>query len=136
MSMKQLLFSFEGRIGRMPFWLATLGMVVAMIVINVAVFGAAFLTADPSAVQAAPGAMGGAVTIVALLVTILAVWIGLAVQAKRWHDLDKSAWWILINLIPAVGGLITLVMCGFLAGTPGPNRFGPATATAAATATT
>ena len=36
MSMKQLLFSFEGRIGRMPFWLATLGIMVAMLVIGFA----------------------------------------------------------------------------------------------------
>ena len=42
----------------------------------------------------------------------------------RLHDQDKSAWWILIGLIPFVGSLIVLIMCGFIAGTPGPNRFG------------
>ena len=58
------------------------------------------------------------------LVMLPMIWIGLAVQAKRWHDQDKSAWWILINFVPFVGGLIVLIMCGFIAGTPGPNRFG------------
>lgn len=46
-------------------------------------------------------------------------------QIKRWHDLDKSGWWVLINFIPIVGGLWCLVECGFLKGTVGPNRFGP-----------
>ena len=58
------------------------------------------------------------------IVFIPLIWMSLAVQAKRWHDQDKSAWWILIGFIPFVGGLITLIMCGFIAGTPGPNRFG------------
>ena len=129
MSMKQLLFSFEGRIGRMPFWLATLAMIIVAIVLNVAIFGAAILSGDPSALGASSGAMGGVVSIAALVVALGMLWIGLAVQAKRWHDLDKSAWWILINFIPIVGGLVTLVMCGFLAGTPAQNRFGQ-TATA------
>jgi uncharacterized membrane protein YhaH (DUF805 family) len=128
MSMKQLLFSFEGRIGRMPFWLATLAMFIVAIVLNVAIFGAAILSGDTSALGGSPGALGGVVSIGALVVALGMLWIGLAVQAKRWHDLDKSAWWILINLVPIVGGLVTLVMCGFLAGTPAQNRFGQPTA--------
>lgn len=127
MSMKQLLFSFEGRIGRMPFWLATLAMIVVAIVVNVAVFGAAIMSGDLSSPDASPGALGGVISIVALVVAIGMLWIGLAVQAKRWHDLDKSAWWILINFLPIVGGLVTLVMCGFLAGTPSQNRYGQPT---------
>ena len=127
MSMKQLLFSFEGRIGRMPFWITTFAMILIGIAASVAMFGAAILSGDPSALGASPGAMGGALSIGALVVGLAMLWIGLAVQAKRWHDLDKSAWWILINLVPVIGGLVTLVMCGFLAGTPAPNRFGQPT---------
>ena len=58
------------------------------------------------------------------IIFIPMIWMSLAVQAKRWHDVDKSAWWILIGLVPFVGGLIALVFNGFIAGTPGPNRFG------------
>jgi len=50
--------------------------------------------------------------------------IGIIVQIKRWHDRDKSGWWILINLVPCIGALWTLIECGFLPGTPGDNRFG------------
>jgi len=58
------------------------------------------------------------------LLIIALFWPSLAVQAKRWHDQDRSAWWILIGFIPFVGAIVALVMCGFIAGTPGPNRFG------------
>ncbi len=59
------------------------------------------------------------------LLGIVAVWMKLAVLVKRWHDRDKSGWFILVTLIPFVGWLWQLVECGFLEGTPGDNRFGP-----------
>ena len=47
----------------------------------------------------------------------------LAVQVRRFHDQDKSGWFVLLSLIPYIGGIIVLVfMC--LEGTRGPNRFG------------
>jgi uncharacterized membrane protein YhaH (DUF805 family) len=51
--------------------------------------------------------------------------VGIIIHIKRWHDRDKSGWWIFINLIPVVGGLWSLIECGFLKGTAGSNRFGP-----------
>ena len=59
--------------------------------------------------------------IFALLVFIPAI----LVYIKRFHDRDKSGWWMLIVLIPIVGAIWFLVELGFLAGTPGLNRFGP-----------
>ena len=47
------------------------------------------------------------------------------VDIKRWHDRDKSGWWMLIALVPIIGTIWFLIELGFLAGTPGPNRFGP-----------
>jgi len=49
----------------------------------------------------------------------------LAVAAKRFHDRDKSGWWILILFIPIIGFIWYLVELGFLPGMPSPNRFGP-----------
>ena len=46
------------------------------------------------------------------------------VNGKRFHDRNKSAWWVLVSLIPIIGGLWIFIECGCLAGTPGPNRFG------------
>ena len=51
-------------------------------------------------------------------------WITICVLGKRWHDRNKSAWWILIAFIPIIGALWFLIECGFLKGTVGPNRFG------------
>jgi uncharacterized membrane protein YhaH (DUF805 family) len=59
------------------------------------------------------------------IVDLLLLWPAIAISAKRWHDRDRSAWWVLVALVPVVGWLWMLVDNGFLRGTPGPNRFGP-----------
>jgi uncharacterized membrane protein YhaH (DUF805 family) len=48
----------------------------------------------------------------------------LAVEIRRLHDTDRSGWWILIGLVPVIGGIWLLVLL-CLAGTPAANRFGP-----------
>jgi Protein of unknown function (DUF805) len=57
--------------------------------------------------------------------TLLAIIPAIMVYIKRFHDRDKSGWWVLIALIPIIGALCILIELGFLPGTPGPNRFGP-----------
>lgn len=48
----------------------------------------------------------------------------IAVQVRRFHDQDRSGWFVLLNFIPYIGGIVVLVfMC--LEGTKGPNRYGP-----------
>ena len=43
---------------------------------------------------------------------------------RRLHDIGKSGWWLLLALIPLVGGLILLVFfC--LDSQPGENQYGP-----------
>ena len=46
-----------------------------------------------------------------------------AVAVRRFHDIDKSGWFILISIIPLVGWIIMLVML-VGKGTEGKNRFG------------
>jgi len=48
----------------------------------------------------------------------------LSVSIRRLHDLDKSGWWLLLQLIPLIGPIIVLVWFCFQ-GTTGSNRFGP-----------
>jgi len=48
---------------------------------------------------------------------------GLAVSVRRMHDQNKSGWYLLINFVPYIGGLIFLVLC-FLPGTEGENDYG------------
>ncbi len=120
MNWGKYLFSFDGRVGRKGFWLFFVLSLIIGIIINVVALGPMMAAAaqDPEAAAAM------SMPIWIWIVLIPLIWMSLAVQAKRWHDQDKSAWWILIGLVPFVGGLIVLIMCGFIAGTPGPNRFG------------
>jgi len=119
--MQSLLFSFQGRINRAKFWLVHVVMWVVVLVVFGTILGSAAVSSDPQAALQSVGVVGG---LILLVVYILALWIGLAIAAKRWHDRNKSAWWILIVFVPAVGGLWYLIECGFLKGTPGPNKFG------------
>src|ERR687898_3320915 len=48
----------------------------------------------------------------------------LAVTVRRLHDIDRTGWWILINLIPLIGAIVLLVFA-LTPGTPGSNRYGP-----------
>jgi uncharacterized membrane protein YhaH (DUF805 family) len=48
---------------------------------------------------------------------------GLAVSARRLHDLDRTAWWLLLLLTGI--GVILLIIWDCMRGTQGPNRFGP-----------
>jgi uncharacterized membrane protein YhaH (DUF805 family) len=57
--------------------------------------------------------------------SLAVIYPSIIVYIKRWHDRDKSGWWTLILLIPVVGAIWFVIAQGFLAGTPGPNRFGP-----------
>ncbi|MEO8672955.1 MAG: DUF805 domain-containing protein [Tahibacter sp.] len=124
MNWGQLLFSFDGRVGRGVYW----GFFVVMMVLMCVILGATLMPmyaamssgADPATAPQGGGVMG----MIGGLLGLAMIWPGLAISAKRWHDVDKSAWWILIGLVPAVGGIIALVFNGFVAGTPGPNRFG------------
>ena len=111
--MKQLLFSFRGRVSRQPYWLATLAIMAAGGTVQ-SVLGPFGPDRPMTAVPAA----------VSIVFFVLAAWIGLAVQVKRWHDRDKSGWWALINLVPVLGPLWVLIECGFLKGAEGANRFG------------
>ncbi len=114
MDLKWLLFSFEGRINRLPYWC------VALVAFALGA-GLNFAVGDLG-----PGRpMTAGPAILETLFVLLFVWIGLAVQIKRWHDRDKSGWWALMNLIPIVGTIWVLIECGFLRGTPGRNRYGP-----------
>ena len=119
--MQSLLFSFQGRVNRAKFWLVHVVMWVVLLIVFSAILGSAAMSSDPQAALQSVGAVGG---IILLVVYILALWIGLAIAAKRWHDRNKSAWWILIVFVPVVGPFWYLIECGFLKGTTGANKYG------------
>jgi uncharacterized membrane protein YhaH (DUF805 family) len=52
------------------------------------------------------------------------VWIILSSHIRRLHDLDHSPWFLLVFLIPFLGGLWLFIELGCLGGDPGTNRYG------------
>lgn len=104
-----LLFQFDGRINRAKFWWGVGGLIVGYIILGV-VYG----LIDSGAIR---GLLG--------LVYLAFIWPSLAISIKRWHDRDKSGWWVLIGFIPIIGPIWALIETGFLEGTSGPNQYGP-----------
>ena len=110
MPLGRVLFSFSGRIGRATFWITWLSKLMLDSLLGLLFYGL---------VEATP-----ALGIVYFMWLAISVWIALAVQAKRWHDRDRSAWMILVNLIPVVGWIWSLIELGFLRGTVEANKYG------------
>jgi uncharacterized membrane protein YhaH (DUF805 family) len=119
--MQSLLFSFKGRVNRARFWIASILVSIVYDIATVVVCGGIPAADEPGVVFESIGPVRA---IVMLILFIVLVWIGLALAVKRWHDRNKTGWWILIVLIPVIGGLWYLIECGFLRGTAGPNRYG------------
>lgn len=125
MSLVQFLFSFEGRIRRLHLWLFFLVLSV--------VYGGLFWQFghwgiwhhDHPHMYAGYGVYVVTHNPFVGLFALIATWAKLAVLVKRWHDRDKSGWWILITLVPVIGWLWQLIECGFLEGSSGANRYGP-----------
>ncbi len=125
MDFRTLFLSFEGRTRRQNFWIGLLILwVVEALVFSVLwmpSFAGSALRGNPFAIARVLDAN----SFLGDLIFLALLWPYLAIQVKRWHDRDKSGWFVLINLIPIVGFFWTLIECGFLDGTQGPNRYGP-----------
>ena len=118
MQLKELLWSFKGRIPRSKYWyyfLAYLGISLVATFIDIAIFGRDNQT-----------------RVFTGLVGLVAIIPSLAVSVKRAHDRNHSGWFLLVGLIPLIGWLWVLIEFGFLRGTVGENKYGPDPVTAAA----
>lgn len=112
-------FDFQGRSQRMEYWMFVLFQTIVMI--GLALIAAVFGAFDDDGQSTLGTVFLGLMVLVYLGAFFIPT---LACQVRRFHDQDKSGWFILLGFIPYVGGLITLIfMC--LDGTQGPNRFGP-----------
>ena len=106
----KILFSFEGRVPRRLYW-ASRGIAILPVLMAGVIIGI-FQHSDVLALLVVPA-------------YIACLWIALAGSIKRWHDLDKSGFWIFVAMVPLVGGLWELIEAGCTRGTQGPNRYGP-----------
>jgi uncharacterized membrane protein YhaH (DUF805 family) len=112
MDFKKFYFSPEGRVNRKQWWL---WLILPFTVISILLGFVDMATGnfDP---EAGIGLFSGIFALLSLIPAII-------VHIKRFHDRDKSGWWLLIVLIPIIGAIWLLIELGFLKGTSGPNRF-------------
>lgn len=95
---------FSGRARRAEYWQFVLFNVIAMVLCVVIDL-----------------AIGSSILYILYVLAVLLP--GLAVGVRRLHDTGRSGWWLLISLIPLIGGIVLLVfMC--LEGTRGDNKYG------------
>jgi uncharacterized membrane protein YhaH (DUF805 family) len=111
---KQFYLSADGRVDRRQWWLR---LILPVFVITL-VLTAVDMAIGTYNANLGAGTLSGLFALASLIPSIF-------VHIKRFHDRDKSGWWVLIGLVPIIGALWLLIELGFLAGTPGPNRFGP-----------
>ena len=97
--------TFSGRASRSEYWKFTLIYVIVLF---------------PNTVD--DGGMGGGM--ITTIVTILLFLPAFTAQIRRLHDIGKSGWWILWELLPLIG---TLVLLYFLVkpSEKGTNKYGP-----------
>ncbi|MGV8940724.1 MAG: DUF805 domain-containing protein [Lysobacter sp.] len=96
---------FEGRARRKEYWMFTLFTVIATVLLTLI-----------------DNAIGSG--LLATLYSLAVLLPSIAVSFRRLHDIDKSAWWLLIALVPLIGAIVLLVFA-CMEGTRGDNRFGP-----------
>jgi nitrate/nitrite transporter NarK len=128
------LFSASGRIPRAAFW----GTMILIGILTLFVYLMTSLIATHGAHLYVPGGgikqIANSVFVVPnaniyflsfrIAWLLVMAWVCVALQIKRWHDLGKTGWLVFINLIPAVGILISLVVLGFFKGNSDSNKFG------------
>lgn len=91
---------FSGRTARLDYWMYGLINLIIMLVLELAA-----------------GSLISGIYSLAVLVPTLAIFV------RRLHDIDHSAWWMLIILVPFIGFIVLFVFT-MMKGTPGENRFG------------
>ncbi|QDT22607.1 Inner membrane protein YhaI [Gimesia chilikensis] len=101
---------FSGRARRKEYWMFVLMNFLVGIVI--AFIGAII------------GETGGLISVSLSGVYSLFIFIpSLAVTVRRLHDTNKSGWWILISLVPLIGGLVLLIFM-IMDSDPNTNAYG------------
>lgn len=102
---------FSGRIGRMR--LLAWSMVISLIAMVTSILVLLAVKVSPTL-----GITCGAVLTLAWFI------VSLRICAQRLHDLNWSAWMLLLHLVPVANLVLTLMML-LMPGTPGPNKYGP-----------
>ena len=116
---------FSGRSQRKEYWMFQLFIILVFMLLGIVLsVGGGFSGVFDPANGGSPSAIIWIVIALFSIFVLALIVPGLAVIVRRLHDQDKSGWFILIQFIPYIGGIVLFVfMC--IEGTKGENRFGP-----------
>jgi len=137
--MLRTIFSFQGRVARLPYlgYSLLVGLLACLIIVIVSIIAAITSSHDPLG----PLVM---LIVVGLMVGVMTIWAGFALIIKRLHDLGLSGLHLIVivlmglsatalqDVAPTISILLSVVTLGvhlfliFAPGQPGQNRFGPA----------
>jgi uncharacterized membrane protein YhaH (DUF805 family) len=109
MSIREILFSFKGRLARRGYWTFVAFIAPLFLIGGIIDHYRGYRPFEGPLIS---------------VLSIVLLWPSLAVQVKRWHDRNKSGWWVLINVIPFIGAIWSFVENACLVGTGGPNDYG------------
>ncbi len=104
---------FDGRAQRKEYWLFLL--VHLMLPLSLTVVA---VKLDPE------GTGVSAVFAIFVLYAVASLVPSWALMVRRLHDTGRSGWWLLIGMVPYLGGLVTMVLMA-LKGDSGENEYGP-----------
>ena len=115
------MFDFKGRSRRLEFWLFPISSFLLLLVYFMIV-GA--IVGDRTTAVTAEGRAGGA-SLLLLMLPVLALFVpAVALMVRRFHDQDKSGFFLLMGLIPLIGNLLVLIGMA-MPGEDGENSYGP-----------
>ena len=103
---------FDGRARRKEYWMFFL--------INIVVLAVLAAIDNLIGIRIHQAGVGLLQSLYSLAVLIPSI----AVTVRRLHDTGRTGWWILIGLIPFIGGIILLIFM-VLDSEPGTNQYGP-----------
>ena len=111
-ALKNKYATFEGRARRSEYWYFVMFYVLSIVALAIVDNVLGTLSEE-----AGLGLLSGVFVLATFIPTI-------AVTVRRLHDTDRSGWWVLLEFVPIIGGLVLLVFM-VLDSQPGANRFGP-----------
>ncbi|MDP1666809.1 MAG: DUF805 domain-containing protein [Methylobacter sp.] len=103
---------FNGRASRQEYWFFMLfNIIISAFFATIDFFSGTFNA------ETGVGLLSGLYSLAVLIP-------GIAVTVRRLHDTDRSGWWLLIPLIPVIGGIVLFIFM-VQDSTSGDNQYGP-----------
>jgi len=112
-----LLFNTNGRIGRSRWWLGNL-----LAVLIAALLSFIFHFSIPHQLTWKMFSLHNLT--IGSVIGITCFWMHIALNTKRWHDLNREGYYTILNYIPVIGFLISIIVLGFFEGDKHENAYG------------